>query len=212
MDQPPKWLAEAAGTPWETLASAMRSGFPVPNGFVVFPGTSEGQIREAYEEQIVREKTHFLAIRSPSHAVLNMIGADQLIHTLRRFRSESPESPILVQRMVPSIWCGKAQWHRKNLRIRANEGMLLLDPDTYLLNTTSGKCIRKTLEPKQRKMIRYVDGTTRTVEREGERNSMTSDQLKSVADLAERARADITWAIDDQDRVWLISLNDGKTE
>ncbi len=209
MDQPLKWLAEADGTLWKTLACAMRAGLPVPNGFVVLPGTSEEKTRETYEELIVLEKTHFLAIRGPSHAVLNVIGPDQLIHTMRRLGTESPESSILVQRMVPAMWCGKAEWHRKNLRIRANEGMMLLDPDTYLWNTATGKCTRKRLEPRQRKMIRYVDGTTRTVEREGERTPMTAEQLKSVADLAERARASITWAVDDQDRVWLISLNAG---
>ena len=130
MDQPLEWLAEADGTLWETLACAMRAGLPVPNGFVVLPGTSEEKTREAYEELIVLEKTHFLAIRGPSHAVLNVIGPDQLIHTMRRLGTESPESSILVQRMVPAMWCGKAEWHRKNLRIRANEGMMLLDPDT----------------------------------------------------------------------------------
>jgi len=209
MDQPFKWLAEADKTPWENLACALRTAFPVPNGFVVCPRTPEENIRNAYEELMVREKTHYLAIRGPSHAVLNVIGPDHLIHTLRRLRMESPEAAVLVQRMVPATWCGKAQWHRKNLRIRANEGMLLLDPDTYLFSTVTGKCTRKTLEPKQRKMIRYVDGSTRTVERDGERNSMTAAQLKSVADLAERAERDITWALDDQDRVWLISVDGG---
>jgi hypothetical protein len=206
MNEPLKWLREADGTEWKSLACSLRKGFPVPNGFVAFAGTFEEEIREAYQEMIIREKTHFLAIRGRSHAVLNVIGPDQLIHTLRRFRSESPGAEVLVQRMVPAMWCGKAESHRKNLlRIRANEGILLLDPDTYLWNTATGKCTRRILEPRQRKMIRYVDGTTRTIEREGERTLMTVEQLKSVADLAARARGDITWVLDDQERVWLIS-------
>lgn len=201
------WLATAMDTPWGSLAEAIRLGLPVPDGFVVGPQTAEGQIRDAYEELKIRTKTHFLAVRGPSHAVLNLIGPDQLIHTLRLFWSEAPDSVVLVQRMVPANWCGKAQWHRKNLRIKANEGMMILDPDTYLFSTANGKCIRKSIEPRQRKMIRHVDGTSRTVERQGERTLMTPEQLKSVADLAARAKADITWALDDQDRAWLISLN-----
>ena len=179
---------------------------PVPPGYIVFPSTGEVDIRSAYEELKVREKTHFLAVRGSSHAALNVIGPDQLIHTVRRLWHESPEAPVLIQRMIHSMWCGKAQWHRKNLRIKANEGMLVLDPDTYLFNTTAGKCTRRALEPKQRKMIRYVDGTARTVEREGERTTMSMEQLRSVAELAERAQADISWAIDDRDQVWLISV------
>src|SRR5215813_366640 len=144
MDQPLKWLPDAGG-------------LPVPAGFIVFRSTPEPDIRAAYEQLKIREKTHFLAVRGPSHAVLNVIGPDALIHTLRRFWTESPGAPILIQRMIPAIWCGKAQWHRNNLRIKANEGMMLLDPDTYLVNTTTGKCTRRVLEPKQRKMIRHVD-------------------------------------------------------
>src|SRR2546422_1878812 len=116
MNQPLKRLQEADGTEWESLAWAVRAGLPVPNGFVAFAGTSEEEIRESYQEMMIREKTHFLAIRGPSHAVLNVIGPDQLIHTLRRFRTESPGAAVLVQRMVPAMWCGKGQWHRKNLR------------------------------------------------------------------------------------------------
>lgn len=86
---------------------------------------------------------------------------------------------------------------------------MVLDPDTYLVNTENGKCIRTSIEPKQRKMIRYVDGTSKTVSREGERTMMTEDQLKSVTDLAVRAQADISWVLDDQDRVWLITVNAG---
>lgn len=184
----------------------MRDGLPVPNGFVVFPRTAEKDIRSAYEELKIREKTHFIAVRGPSHAVLNVIGPDPLIHMLRRLWRESPEAPILVQRMIHSTWCGKAECHRKNLRVTANEGMLILDPDTYLVNAETIRCVRKTLAPKQRKMIRHVDGTTRTVERERDRTPMSGDQLKSVAGLASRAKTSIGWAIDDSDRVWLISF------
>ncbi len=205
MQEPIKWLVEADQTPWTALANALRNGFPVPNGFVVFPRTAEGDIRNACDELKIREKTHFVAVRGSSHTLLNIIGTDQLIHALRRLWTESAGTPLLVQRMVHAMWCGKAQWHKQNLRIKANEGMMLLDPDTYLFNTTSGKSTRQTLEPKQRRMIRHVDGSARIVERQGERTPMSADQSKSVADLAVRAGEDIGWVIDDQDRVWLIS-------
>ena len=206
MIQSLKWIAEADGTPWAALTKALHAGLPAPNGFVVFPSTPEEDIRLAYDDLKIREKTHFLAIRGPTHAVLNVIGPDPLVHTLRRFWAESPGAPVLVQRMVHAMWSGKAQWHRKNLRIKANEGMMVLNPDTYLFSINTGKCIRKTLEPKQRKMIRHVDGSLRTVEREGERIPLSADQLKMVAELAERAGGDIGWAIDDRDQAWLISL------
>ena len=186
----------------------MAGGLPVPNGFIASRRNSEDDVRSAYEELKIREKTHFLAVRGSSHAVLNVIGPDQLIHTLRRLWSEAPEAAVLIQRMVPAAWCGKVQWHRKNLRVKSNEGMLILDPDTYLVNSLTGRCIRRTLERKQRKMIRHVDGSSRTVEREGERAEMTADQLKAVADLAVLAKRDIGWAMDDVDRVWLISVSE----
>ena len=85
---------------------------------------------------------------------------------------------------------------------------MILDPDTYLFSTETGTCTHMTLEPKQRRMIRYVDGTTRTVERSGERTPMTLEQLQSIARLAEGAQADITWAIDDCDVLWLISVKE----
>lgn len=205
-----KWLHDMNGGPWAALVAAAGAGLPVPYGYVVVPSAPEREIRNAYEDLKVREKTHFVALRGPSHAVLNVIGPDQLIHTLRRLWAESPGAPLFVQRMVHATWCGKAQWHKKNLRIKANEGMLVLDPDTYLFNTTTNKCTRSTIEPKQRKTIRHVDGTTRTVERHGEqRTPMTLDELKSVADLAKRAQGDIAWVIDDQDRAWLISVARG---
>ncbi|HYR42914.1 MAG TPA: hypothetical protein VER98_07825, partial [Terriglobia bacterium] len=95
----------------------------------------------------------------------------------------------------------------KNLRIKANEGMMILDPDTYLVNSITGKCTRRKLEPRQRKMIRHVDGSAKVVEREGERTPMPADQLKRVADLAVRLGRDIGWAIDDNERAWLISVS-----
>jgi len=211
MHQPIHWLAESEETRWAALAGAMRAGCPVPNGFVVFPGTAEDDIRNAYEQLTIREKTHFIAVRGSSHAQLNVLGQDQLILSLRRFWTESAAAPVLVQRMVHAACCGKAQWHRQNLRIKANEGMMILDPDTYLFNTASGKCTRQTLAPKQRKLIRYVDGTTRVVEREMGRTPMSAEHLKQVADLALRAKTDIGWAIDDADRVWLISAGDDKS-
>jgi hypothetical protein len=184
----------------------MEIGLPAPNGFVVCPSTPEDKIREAYEELKMREMTHFVAVRGASHAVLNVIGPDAVIHTLRRFWSGAPEAPLLVQRMIPAMWCGKAHRHRNNLRIKANEGMMILDPDTYLVNSTTGKCIRQTLEPKQRKMIRRVDGSSRVVEREGERTPMPPDHLANVAGLAVKVGRDISWAIDDQDKLWLLSV------
>jgi hypothetical protein len=199
------WLADAIDTPWHDLAEALHSGLPVPDGFVVCPKMSETEIRSLYEELKTRVKTHYVAVRGPSHAVLNVIGPDPLIHTLRRLWSESPDAPVLIQQMVPATWSGNAHWHRKNLRIKANEGMIILDPDTYLFSTETGKCIRKLIQPKQRKMLRFVDGTPRTVERHGERTLLTEDQLKSVADLAVRAQSDISWVLDDQDRPWLIT-------
>ena len=201
-----KWLPDAGGTVWAPLGKAMRAGVPVPAGFIVCAKTGEADIRAAYEDLKLRERTHFLAVRGILHPVLNVIGPDALIHTLRRLWTESPDSPVLIQRMVHAMWCGKAQWQRKNLRIQANEGMIVLDPDTYLVDSATGKCTRRTLEPKQRKMIRHVDGSAKVVEREGERTPMTPDQLKSVADLAVRVGKDIGWAIDDNERVWLISV------
>ena len=206
MDQPLDWLPGAEGTVWVALGIAKQAGLPVPAGFIVFASTREERIRSTYEELKIREKTHFVALRGLSHAVLNVLGPDQVMHTLRRFWMEAPESPVLIQRMVHAIWCGKAHWHRRNLRIKANEGMMLLDPDTYLVNSLTGKCTRRTLEPKQRKMIRHVDGTSKVVERDGQRTPMTVDQLKKVADLAGRAGKNIGWAIDDNQRVWLISI------
>ena len=182
-------------------------GLPVPNGYVVGRAVPEEKIRNAYNDLAIREKTHFLAVRGPTHAVLNVIGPDTLIHTLRRLWTESPDAEVLVQRMVLATWCGKAQWHRKNLRIKVNEGMMVLDPDTYLVNSVTGKCIRRTLEPKQRKMIRHVDGSAKVVERAGERTSIPAERFAEVAELAVRVGGDIGWAVDDGERLWLLSVS-----
>src|SRR5262245_49409789 len=118
----------------------MNTGLPVATGYLVWKCTPEKTLREAYEELKVREKKHFVAVLGASHAVLNVIGPDTLVHTVRRLWTESPDAPVLIQRMIHAIWCGKTRQHRNNLRIKANEGMLLLDPDTYLVNSATGKC------------------------------------------------------------------------
>src|SRR5262249_21386565 len=162
-------------------------------GFVVSSTVPEDEVRAAYEDLKIRTRIHFVAVRGPSHSILNIIGPDQVIHTLRRFWAESPRAVVLIQRMIPAVWCGKAQ--KDGAVVRANEGLAFLDPDTYVLE--NGVCVRRSIEPKQRKMLRYVDGTTRTIERDAERSLLTDDQLKKIADLAIKAEADISWALDD---------------
>jgi hypothetical protein len=205
MEDSLKWLPDAEGTAWEPLAAMIRNGLRVPAGYIVSAFVREEAIRAAYEDLKVREKTHFVAVRGASHAVLNVIGPDNLIHTFRRLSSESPDA-VLVQRMVHGIWCGKAAWHQRNLRITANEGMMLLDPDIYLVNTETGQCIKRTLAPKQRKMIRRVDGSAKVVAREGERVPIPAEHLAHIAELAVKAGEDIGWAVDDSEKVWLISV------
>jgi hypothetical protein len=207
MELSPPWLPNATGTVWDPLGQAMHAGVPVPAGFIANRSISEEQIRSAYEEIKVRERTHFVAVRGPSHAMLNVIGADALVHTLRRLWTESPDAAVLVQRMIHAEWCGKAHWHRKNLRIKANEGMMVLDPDTYLVSGETGKCIRRSLEAKQRKMIRRVDGVAKVIERDGTRTPMPAEHLTKIVELAARVRTDIGWAIDDAEKVWLISVD-----
>lgn len=160
--------------------------------------TPETDIRAAYEQLKIHERTHFVAVRGPTHAVLNVIGPDALVHTLRRLWSESPDAPVLVQRMVHSMWCGKAQWHGKNLTIAANEGMMLLDPDTY----SNGVAV---LASRQRKMIRHVDGTAKVIELEGPREPIPVKLLKRITELAETVGGDIGWAIDDLEKIWLLA-------
>ena len=180
---------------------------PVPNGFVVEPETPEREIRDAYEELKRAERTHFAALRGPSHALLDIAGNDPVIYSIRRLWAETPDAPILMQRMVHTEWCGKALRNEKNLllRIKANEGMLLLDPDSYLFNRATRKCTRRTLQKSQRKIIRWVDGSARTLQSDGRRTALTLDQLKVIAELAESAQADIIWALDDR-KVWLLGI------
>jgi hypothetical protein len=83
--------------------------------------------------------------------------------------------------------------------MKVNEGMLLLDPDTYVVNA-AGQCIRQTLEPKQRKMIRHVDGSAKVVERAGGRTAMPPELLMKVAKLG----SGVAWAMDDLEKTWLI--------
>jgi hypothetical protein len=203
------WLSEVERTPWAPLAEALRRGLPVPNGFVVVASTPEQEIRDGYEELKVREKTHFLAVRGTTHAVLNVIGPDALIHTLRRFWAEAPDSMILIQRMIHSAWCGKAQRHEGNLHIKVNEGMMILDPDTYVLDLDTLECLHRAQELKQRKMIRRVDGQAKVIAIEVERLPMPDGALAKVADLSGRAGENIGWAIDDLDRIWLVSVEFG---
>jgi hypothetical protein len=207
MEDSVKWLPDAVGTVWEPLSVMMRNGLRVPAGYIVSGSTPEEHIRNAYEDMKIREKTHFVAVRGASHAVLNVIGPDALMHTFRRLSAESPEDVILVQRMVHAAWCGKAAWHRNNLRITANEGMMLLDPDTYLVNSETGKCIRRTLAAKQRRMIRHVDGSAKVVEREGERTPMPAEQLAKITELAVKVGREIGWAVDDLEKVWLLAVS-----
>jgi hypothetical protein len=195
------WLATATEPPWKSLANGIQMGLAIPDGFLVCWQMPEDKIRAAYEELKGRTRIHFVAVRGPSHAVLNVIGGDALIHTLRRFWAESPNAAMLVQQMVPAVWCGKTQQDGKV--IKANEGLMVLDPDTYVIE--NGACVHRIVENKQRKVLRYVDGTLRTIEREGDRTLLTDDQLKKIAELAAKAQTDITWALDDQDRCWVIS-------
>src|ERR1051326_9565389 len=104
MEPPLNWLPDANHTVWTSLENAMRNGLPVPAGFIAFPTTAENQIRAAYEQLKLRERTHFLAGRGASHPVLNIIGPDQLVQTARRLWTESPNSPLLIQRMIHALW------------------------------------------------------------------------------------------------------------
>src|SRR5215467_15423585 len=183
MDGPLKWLPDADDTTWKSLGDELRAGLPVPAGFVVCRSTPEYEARAAYEQLKLREKTHFVAVRGSTHAVLNVIGPDALVHTLRRLWLETSDAPILVQRMIHSMWCGKTHQDGTNLTVKVNEGMLLLDPDTYIVNGVSGQCIRQMLEPKQRKMIRHVDGSARVVERTSPRTPMPVELMAKVAQL-----------------------------
>src|SRR5437868_252834 len=106
MNESLKWLPDGDGTRWKALGDALRSGLPVPAGYIVFQTTLETNIRTAYEKLKVQEKTHFLVVRGSARTELNVIGPDTLVHTLRRLWKEAPDSPILIQRMVHAMWCG----------------------------------------------------------------------------------------------------------
>jgi hypothetical protein len=200
-----QWLREIQNGPWARLGEAVRAGLPVPNGFAVQAGGDERAIRTAYDDLKIREYTHYVAVRTPAHAVLDVIGGDALIHTLHRVWPEGPDAPVLVQCMVNGSWCGKASWEGKNLRIRASEGLRALDPDTYLFNTTANKCTRRTLYQQPRKVFRGVDGRTRTMEITGERQPLETKYMEAIAELAKSAGGEITWILDDS-RVWLLSV------
>jgi hypothetical protein len=199
-----QWLRDVKVGPWAKLAAALDAGLPVPDGFVTTPHTPESCVRSAYDAMKLRAYTHYVAVRGPAHALLDVIGNDALIHSMRRLRTESPEAEILVQAMVHGIWCGKASWEGKHLRIRAAAGLMCLDPDVYLFNTATGKCTRRTLYQRPRKVFRGVDGTTRTMEVIGERRPMETKFLSAVAELAKRVESDMTWVLDDRG-AWLLS-------
>jgi hypothetical protein len=192
--------------PWAALGEALRRGLPVPTGFVVEPADPEQATRAAYEELKRLERTHFVAVRGPSHALLDVLGNDAVIHALRRLWSEAPDAAILIQRMVNAQWCGKAVRNQKNrlIRIQANQGMMVLDPDSYVFNMVSGKCTRRVMQKSQRRVIRSVDGRPQTLQSR-ERGGLTTDQLKDIVALTESAQADITWALDDR-QFWLLSV------
>jgi hypothetical protein len=116
MDRPLNWLQNVTDAPWSRLAEALRAGLPVPNGFTAARQDPEETVRAAYEQLKIRERTHFVAVRAPSHAVLETLGPDALIHTMRRLWAEAPDAVLLVQRMVNAAWCGKASWFGKTAR------------------------------------------------------------------------------------------------
>jgi hypothetical protein len=60
-------------------------------------------------------------------------------------------------------------------------------------------------------MIRHVDGSSRVVAREGERSPMQAEHLSAITELASKVGADISWAIDDLEKVWLISTAEAQS-
>jgi hypothetical protein len=202
-----RWLRETEDGPWLALSNCLRKDLPVPNGFVVEPEAPEREVRDAYEILKQTERTHYVALRSPSHALLDVLGNDAVVHALRRLWTEASDAPILIQRMIHSEWCGKATRQEKNrlIRIKANEGMLILDPDSYVFNSATGKCTRRGLQKTQRKLVRSVDGAPQSLESHNRRSALDIDQLKRIAELTESAQASITWALDDR-QIWLISV------
>src|SRR5947208_17066637 len=138
MDQPLDWLPGAEGTVWVALGIAKQAGLPVPAGFIVFASTREQRIRSTYEELKIREKTYFVALRGLSHAVLNVLGPDQVMHALRRLWTEAPESPWWVNAMVTASGAEKHICTRRIRRIKPKEGRKILIPTTTLRNTLTG--------------------------------------------------------------------------
>ena len=199
-----QWLREVREGLWTKLGTAMDAGLPVPCGFVATPRSSERNIRDAYEELKVREHTHYVAVRTSAKALIDVIGSDALMHALRAIWTETAGEEVLIQSMVNGLWCGKAVWEAKNLRIRAAAGLLALDPDMYLFNTLNHKCSRRTLYQRPRKVFRGVDGTTRTMEVNGERRALEWKYMELISELATRAGSNITWVLDDR-RAWLLN-------
>jgi hypothetical protein len=183
----------------------MQAGAPVPDGFVVEPGMAENDVRTAYEELKMRQFTHFVAVRGPENAVLDVVGTDPVIYKLRGMRSEWPKAPILIQTMVNGNWCGQATWEGTNLIVRASEGLRNLDPDIYVFDTVTNECENCTMHSHPRKVFRAVDGRTRTMELTGERQPLDGASLQAIAEIAKNSPTGISWALDHRG-AWLISV------
>src|SRR5580765_655128 len=140
-----RWLRETRNGSWARLGTAMDAGLPVPDGFVATSQSSERCIREGYDDLKIRTHTHYLAVRTSGKTLIDVIGPDALMHTLRAIWQENPEAEVLIQAMVNGTWCAKAPWEAKTLRISAAAGLIALDRDIYLFNTTGHKCTRRTL-------------------------------------------------------------------
>ncbi len=54
-------------------------------------------------------------------------------------------------------------------------------------------------------MFGNVDGSTGVVEQDGGRTPIPAEYMAKISELEGRARSDISWAIDDSEKVWLIS-------
>ena len=199
-----QWLPDIRNGRWARLAAALQSGLPVPAGFVVTEDCREGAIRDAYNDLTARAHTHYVAVRGPTHAVIEILGNDRVVHALRAMWTESAAAQILVQSMINAEWCGKASCESPHVRIHASAGLLCLDPDVYVFDALSKECTERILHERPRRAFRGVDGTTRTMQIQGERRPFEAKYLKQVAELAERAASRITWALDDR-RLWLLS-------
>jgi hypothetical protein len=199
------WLGKVQEGPWAALGQAIRAGAPVPDGFIVEPNTPESEVRTAYDELKLRQFTHFVAMRGPQNAALDVVGTDPVIYKLRAMRSEWPEAPILIQAMVNGNWCGQATWEGTNLVVRASEGLRNLDPDIYVFDTVTNECESRTIHPHPRKVFRAIDGRTRTMEVAGERQPLDIGSLKAIAEVAKNSPGGISWCLDDRG-AWVISV------